>query len=820
MENNNKNRLKNHIEAPTDKEKQRKAVNWKVISISLIGFILLLFVLFGGFLGYIFFQNYTLDESKLQMKVASTLYDRHGQEVTKLFRENREYIYIEDIPKELQDAFIAVEDQRFYDHRGIDFRAIARALYRDILARSMVEGGSTITQQLVKNVFLSSEKKLLRKTEEAVIAIKLEQSYSKDQILEMYLNYIYLGHGTYGIASAADLYFDKEVAELELAEMALLAALPKAPYHYSPKVEGNQERSENRRKLVLRLMEEQERITPEQRLQAAEQQLVISSKGDTRQPEIYTFLDMVAQEAERKFGITYEELITGGYNIYTTLDLNAQRAMYDALRMDSPMADELFPAQSGEHPIQSSMVVMDHRTGGIVAVMGGRDYVQRGLNRAVIPARQPGSTFKPLAAYAPALELGWHPYDPVKDEQRDFNGYQPRNYNNQYLGDVPMIDAIKHSYNVPAVWTLNEVGIDKGLNALERFGFGKQKRQLGLALGGDVEVSPLQMARAYGAFASEGVMMEPYLIEEIQDSKGNVMHKKELKFEQVVNAQTAWYMTRMLQSVVKEGTGRHHIRLSHEVAAKTGTVQANNNQSGAKDAWIVGYTPQYVASVWMGYEQGSASMSTSGGNHPARVFQYVMSRLLESEPPLAFQRPEGVNELEPPVRFEPINDLHAYLRLRGNLKLAVDLDFTPQQDNRVGYRIYRINPDSNERQLIAELARKDLTNGRGWTDEDVGLRQLYAYQVVPFNLQTGQEGEGSNIAKVQLFDRGGNLDDDELEEWLRELEEEDKGKEDKKPGKKKKDDDDDDQDDDDSDDDDNDSDDDRDEEDNDTSGNG
>lgn len=785
VEEKDKNKLVQH----KGSKRKRTKVSWKTFVFSLLGFIILTFALLGGFLGYIFFQTYTVDETKLQMKVASTLYDRHGQEVTKLFRENREYIYIEDIPKELQEAFIAVEDQRFYDHRGVDLRAIARALYRDILARSKVEGGSTITQQLVKNVFLSHEKKWLRKTEEAVIAIKLEQSYSKDQILEMYLNYIYLGHGTYGIAAAADLYFDKEVPELNLAEMAMLAALPKAPYHYSPKVEGNDERSENRRKLILRLMEEQGRITPEQRQLAAEQTLVISNKGDTQQPELYTFLDMVAQEAETKYGITYEELITGGYNIYTTLDLKAQRAMYEALHKDSALAAELFPAQAGEHMIQGSMVVMDHRTGGIVAVMGGRDYVQRGLNRAVIPARQPGSTFKPIAAYAAALELGWHPYDMVRDEQQNFNGYQPRNYNNQYLGNVPMIDAIKHSYNVPAVWTLNEIGIDRGVSIVERFGFNKPKRQLGIALGGDVEVSPLQMARAYGAFASEGVMMQPYLIEVIQDGKGNVVAKNELKFEQAVSAQTAWYMTRMLQSVVKEGTARHHIRLSHEVAAKTGTVQANNNQSGAKDAWIVGYTPQYVGAVWMGYEQGSASMSTSGGNHPARIFQHVMSKLLEGEAARSFQRPEGVKELEPPVRFEAIEDLHAFLRLKRNLKLAVDLDFSPQQDDRVGYRIYRINPETEERQLLAELQRKDLVNGRGWTDEDVGLRNLYSYQVVPFNIQTGQEGPGSNIAKVQLFDRGGSMDDDELEEWLRELEgeqEDDKEDKDKKDKKDKK----------------------------------
>lgn len=760
---------------PTKSKKKKTSV--KAVTLWIISVFFVLGVLLVGFMGFILVQNYEIDESQLVMQETSILYDQDGNEATKLFFENREYIEIDKIPKQLQEAFVAIEDQRFYDHGGIDFKAIARALYRDIVARSLVEGGSTITQQLAKNVFLSHEKKLMRKTEEVLIAINLEKEYSKEKILEMYLNYIYFGHGAYGISSAAQVYFDKSVEDLELNEIALLAALPKGPGYYSPFIEGNEERSENRRKVVLNVMYEQGKISKEERDTAIETPLVLNeSASHSENPALDTFVDMVLREAQEKYGLSQDDIYTGGYKIYTTLELKAQEAMYEAMRSDSELADELFPASGPDQIVQGSMVILNHSTGGITAAIGGRDYVRKGTNRATADARSPGSTFKPIASYAPALELGWHPYDTLVDEKLSFGGYSPRNYDNKYRGRVTMMDAIRQSYNIPAVWTLNEIGVDKGVESAKKFGIEKLNRELGIALGGSVQTSPLGMAKAFGTFGNHGVMVEPYLIERIVDRNDREVFKHDAEYKQVISAQSSWYMTKMLQRVVQDGTGTRG-KLSHDVAAKTGTTQGVFRNGGVTDAWFVGYTPKYVAAVWMGYDRADENhvMQTSGGNHPARVFKYVMDKALEGQEPLRFERPQGVKELEPPVRLDAVQDLQAFLNLSWDMSVSVDIDFTPSEDGRIGYKVYRIDPVTNESQLLAEITKDHLVDGRRWSDTTISLNQpLPSYQLVTYNLETGQEGEPSNIATVQVnpgqFDRENEIEyDEDFADWLKDL---------------------------------------------------
>jgi penicillin-binding protein 2A len=760
------------------KSSRKKKVNIKLVALSIIGLFILFTVLIVGFMGVVLAKNYEIDESKLEMREATVIYDKDGQEVEKLFLENRKYLSFNEIPDQLKDAFIAVEDQRFYDHQGIDPRSIARALYRDIIARSMVEGGSTITQQLAKNVFLTNEKKWLRKTEEVLIAVNLEKQYSKEEILEMYLNYINFGNRAYGIAAASQAYFGKSVDQLELGEMAMLAALPKAPSHYNPLKEKNQERSEQRRLLVLRLMADQGRITEEEREKAANTPLQLNEKGVTEDPALFTYVDMVLEEAEEKYGLSSDDILTGGFEIYTALDLNAQRAMYEAFWKDSSLAEELFPAPGPEHIVQGGMVIMDHHTGSVVAAMGGRDYVRRGTNRATAEARQPGSSFKPIAVFSPALELGWHPYDILKDEQMTFGGnYTPRNYDREFRGEVTMIEAMSKSYNVPAVWLLNEMGIAKGIDSITSFGFNQSSRELGIALGGNIEVSPLGMTEAFGTFANNGLKMESYLIERIVDKNGIPISRKQLEHQQIVTAQTSWYMTKMLESVVKDGTGKR-AKISHPVAGKTGTTQAANGQSGVRDAWFVGYTPYYTAAVWMGFDQASEGhvMNTTGGNHPAKVFNYVMEKALESKPVIAFEKPSGVKDLEPPVRLEQIQDLQAFLSLNWDFSLSVDLDFTPNKEDRVLYRIYRTDGETQVRSLLDEVTKAELTDGRRWTDRDISLGSTYYYEVVPVNTLNGLEGEPSNMAVVEvtpfsILPRQGNEEEmEEFEKWLRDLE--------------------------------------------------
>ncbi|WP_051541101.1 transglycosylase domain-containing protein [Caldalkalibacillus mannanilyticus] len=408
--------------------------------------------------------------------------------------------------------------------------------------------------------------------------------------------------------------------------------------------------------------------------------------------------------------------------------------------------------------------------------MGGRDYVRKGTNRATSDARQPGSTFKPIAVYAPALESGWNPFDLVKDEKQSYGSYSPRNYDGKYRGDVTMMEAVQFSYNAPAVWLLNQIGIDKGVQYSKLFGFENPKRELGIALG-DIGASPLKMANAYSAFANQGIQMEPYLIEKMIDRHGEHIGKKQINYEQVITPQSAWYMTKMLEKVVKEGTGKR-AQFNHPVVGKTGTTQAPKGHKGVRDAWFVGYTPHYTAAVWMGFDQVKEGhvMDTSGGNHPAKVFKYVMEKAHEDKPVLSFEKPSGVEELQPPAKLDSIQDLSAFVTLYRDLSVSVDLEFTPSSDERVGYTISRTDLVSGEQKVLADKVTRDqLVNGRGWVDKDVQLMGQYQYQVTVVNLQTGQVGSSSNSVTVLVspdsphFRREDQVDNEEYNDWLNDL---------------------------------------------------
>lgn len=748
------------------KQKRKRKINYKWLAFVFLSLFLLTALLLVGFIGITLAKNYEIDESKLVMDETSTIYDQEGNEITKLFQQNRETVPIEDIPEQVKNAFIAVEDKRFYEHQGIDFRSIARALYRDIVARDIVEGGSTITQQLAKNVFLTHDRTIMRKTEEVLIAINLEQRYSKDEILEMYLNYIYFGEGAYGIQAASQTYFGKDVDELELAEIATLAALPKAPSHYSPLDEENKERSEERRRTVLALMEEQGMISAEEREEAANAELELNTQGTSENPALNTYVDMVLKEAEEKYGISRDEMYTGGYDVYTALDVNIQETMYEAFDPDSEWADELFPAPGEKEVVQGSMVMMDHQSGAVVAIMGGRDYERGNLNWATTDARDAGSSFKPISVYAPALEAGWEPYDMLVDQEITYGGgYTPQNIDGVYRGQVTMIEALARSINAPAVWLLNEIGVQTGISYAKAFGFEPYDDRLGIALG-NIGASSLGMAKAFSAFANQGIMLEPYFIERIENNRGDTIAEHEEEYTQVVSTQTAWYMTEMLQRVVENGTGGN-ARFNHPVAGKTGTVQLDG-LPGNKDVWFVGYTPYYTAAVWMGFEHPDENhvLDSSGSNHPAKLFRHVMSQAHEGKEVLDFKKPESVKDLEPPVRMQRIGDLQAFVTLGQGFNWRVDLQFTPNQDERVAYNIYRINPNSGEESLIGEKV-----SGGGFTDSNVQLGDVYAYEVAPVNTLTGEEGERSNRATVEVspeypFFRTEELDMEEFEEWL------------------------------------------------------
>ncbi|WP_273835713.1 transglycosylase domain-containing protein [Guptibacillus sedimenti] len=711
----------------------------KKLGIGLIATLAVFLIGLLGYLGILLAGNYVIDEKKLVMNSATELVDENGDLITKLYFENREPISIDDIPEHVQEAFVATEDSRFYEHHGLDVKAIGRALYRDILAGGKVEGGSTITQQLAKNVFLTNDKSWLRKTKEAVIAINLERSYSKEKILEMYLNQIYFGHGAYGIQSASTMFFNKPASELSVEEGAMLAGLPKAPSNYSPI--NHPEESKDRRDLVLTLMEKHDYLTPEEAVRLQGKTLALDIAEVTKEPAYLTYIDMTLQEAKTRYNLSNEEVLRGGYQIVVPLNPSLQKAAYEQFQNDA-----LFPGSDAETPPQGGFSMMNAASGGVVAVQGGRDYVQKGFNH-VTAKRQPGSALKPLAVYAPALEKKeYSPYTLLKDEKIDYDGYSPSNYNNQYKGKLSLYDAVRVSANASAVWLLNEIGIPYSKSYLEKSGLSIEDRDLKIALGGiDKGVSPFEMMAAYRPFIEGGKQIKPFFISKLYNNEGKLVGEANQTEEKVYTKQTAWYMTRILEGVVKNGTatsGKSEVA----VAGKTGTTSYEGVSGGSRDAWFVGFTPEYVGAVWMGYDRTTDSHYLSGGSeYPVQLFKEVVNASSNENGQKEFKKPSGVKDMEKPISLPTINDVKAEFDFLYGLP-AVKLKWTASSDKRVVYHIYEIK--DGEREQIAEV------DGTGeYTRNSISFFGSVSYEVVPFNPLTDQEGEVSNEASVSLFDR-------------------------------------------------------------------
>jgi penicillin-binding protein 2A len=678
------------------------------------------------------------NKDKLDMSQTSIIYDSEGKEVTRMYTQNRVLVSLGEVPKLLREAFIATEDRRFESHFGVDLYSIGRALYRDILHRSAVEGASTITQQLAKNMFLSSQKTVFRKVQEASIAIALENQFTKDEILEMYLNRIYFGNSAYGIKAASMYYFGKsDLNQLDLAEMATLAGIPKSPANYSPT--DNPEQSKARRATVLTLMADQGYITQAQKEQAMNEELKLNPHPETpKKTEFRTFMDYVMQEASDVYGISDDELYQGGYRIYTTLDVKAQQAMDDAYKND-----KLFQADGPDQPMESAMVIYNQHDGGIAAMIGGRNYTAKGWNRALVP-RQPGSSFKPIVVYGPALEKGgWTPYSMLKDERMSFNGYSPRNYDNRYPGEVTMMEAVKKSINVPAVWLLNQIGLDYGMKFAENLGitFDKNDRNLAIALGGMTKgASPLQMARAYGAFANNGILNKPHAIVKIEDSQGRTIASFKPEQKRVMSPQTSYYMTKLLESVVEPGGTGASARMDRPVAGKTGSTQLDLKglEQYYRDLWFVGYTTEYTAAVWMGFDKtDSRNYVKISSGAPAALFKTVMSRALAGKPATDFERPQGVKEPAPPPRG--ITDLKAVFNKDNH---AVELSWSPYGSNST-YKLYR--KESKEAGFGEIMQAPDSRI----IDMSVQAGATYQYYVTAVSAD-GDVSDKSNIAEVSV----------------------------------------------------------------------
>lgn len=566
-----------------------------------------------------------------QLPAASKILDSSQQLVTYVGKYNREAVNMDEISPYTLKAVVAIEDYRFYSHMGVDPKGLARAAYQNIRAGKVVEGGSTITQQLAKNLYLTHERTLTRKIKELYYAIQLERHYTKDELLNKYLNVVYFGQGAYGIEVAANTFFNKEAKDLTLAESAWLAGLLKAPSYYSdPK---NFAVARKRQLLVLNRMAELNYISEAERDQAEKEQINPNpTQGQNVQKAGYFVAELIKQ-LDKVLPGGAETLYAGGYEVHTTLDLKMQRA-----------AEEAFSQGLADKPedLQGALVAIDPSNGHVVALVGGRDYNQSQLNRAVESKRQPGSAFKPFV-YAAALEQG------LTAASTFFSGpiaiktasgeYKPENYNRKYAyRPMTIKEAVKISDNVVAVQTINKVQPEAVINLSQRLGIqSKLDPYLSLALGSS-GVSPLEMAVAYGAFANSGIVQQPIFYTKVTDRNGVVVVEERSRGTRALSEQQAYIMTDMLKSVLQPGGTAGQlagILAGRPAAGKTGTTDEY------KDAWFVGYTKELAAAVYVGYDQPNKTVGT-GGVVAGPIWAQFISKALADVPHQDFLPPPNI----------------------------------------------------------------------------------------------------------------------------------------------------------------------------------
>ena len=555
--------------------------------------------------------------------------------------ENRELVQITDIPRDLQNATIAIEDKRFYRHIGVDFRGMGRALVENLKAGRLSQGGSTITQQLARNIYLNMEKKLSRKLQEMVLAIQLERNYSKEEILELYLNEVYYGSGSYGVQTAASVYFGKQVKDLTLAESALLAGLPQKPSSYAPY--EDLEAAVRRRNIVLDTMADLDYITPEQRDKAkAEKVKLIGKKpsGINRYKAPW-FVTYVIKELQGRYG---EDMIyRGGLQVHTTLNYEMQQAAEKAFR------DGINAARS-RRVSQGALICIDPATGHIKAMVGSSnpDFGKDQFNRAVQAKRQPGSAFKAFV-YTAAIDNGYDPNYRISNERKTWTfgdqSWTPRNYDGRYGGKLTIKQAVARSVNICAIRMAEQVGIDQVIRYAQMMGITSPLgRNLSLALGSS-EVTPLEICSAYGVFAAKGMRAEPMAIVKITnvESRGQeaVIEDNHPVIHQVLSEQTAETMNEILRGVVvsRGGTGYAAAKVP-DAHGKTGTTQQD------RTAWFIGYTPQLATAVWVGNDDNSPMRNVWGGNVCAPIWSQFMLKALpvhEKEKLAAKAREKGEN---------------------------------------------------------------------------------------------------------------------------------------------------------------------------------
>lgn len=590
-------------------------------------FLMILIILTGLIAGFMTSLNSQLPElTTLDTPVASTqlldcngvlFYSIHGS-------ENRIPVKLTTLPANLAHAVVAIEDERFYTHSGLDFIAISRAVLSDLLSMSIAEGGSTLTQQLARNALLSHEQTVIRKLKEALLAIKIEQKYSKDEILQMYINQVYFGHGVYGVQAAAKEYFNKNAAELSLAECAYLAGVPQSPNYYSNS--KNRQQAFVRMNQVLKKMLEQNFITPAQYDNAVSHPPVFHTAMPSDSDRY--FVDYITEILAVRYGA--DAIYRDGLIVLTTIDSRYQRAAEAALKK---IPIRYLDSNKIPQP-QAALVCLDNKTGQIRALIGGRGTDQ--FNRAVLAKRQPGSSIKPFVYYT-ALKGGLTPDSQVLDQPVSIAGYSPGNYDNKFHGAMKLRTALANSYNTIAVQLAQKYGIEEVQKNLKAAGITtlietgpSNDNNLALALGGLTDgVIPLEMAGAYSTLANYGSYIPPYGITSILDRNQKQVYKQKSSPRPALDKKSCIELINMMEDVIKLGTGQA-AAIGRPAAGKTGTT------SNFNDAWFCGFTPEYTTIIWMGNDDNQTLGKITGGDYPAQVWQAFMQEVTQGTPATNF----------------------------------------------------------------------------------------------------------------------------------------------------------------------------------------
>ena len=603
---------------------KRKKLGGTIFS-ALMALVLVGFLSVAAFFAVAKFTTAKILTKDMAPMASSQFFDAKGNLITTVdSEEDRIPVTIDKVPKNLQNAFLAAEDIRFYEHGGIDFRGIGRAIYTYI-RWGEVQGGSTITQQLAKNYFLTQEQTLSRKLHEAFIALQIEQKYTKKEILEMYMNQIYFGQGAYGVETAANTYFGKHVEDLDLAQSAMIAGIPKSPNYYSPL--SNPKAAKARQKTVLEQMTKYGFITKEQADKAYAEPLTYKSLNESPGSKKY-FIDYCIQLLVDKFGP--DAVYKQGLKVYTTLDPDMQKAAEKA----AALTPTYYTDSSKLKQPQSAIVAVDPKTGYIKAMIGGRGTDQ--FNRAVMAERQPGSSMKPFV-YLNALEQGATPGDTVQDSPIP-GEWNPQNYDRSFHGTVSYRTALTYSYNVPAIKVAMKYGTEKTLKLAKRLGITtlvEDDDNAAMAVGGLTHgVTPLEMAGAYAGIANMGKFNKTTPIIKILDRNGKVLYEHKTNPTQAVKPESAYMMISMMEDVMTRGTGRG-AAINRPCAGKSGTTDNYH------DAWFVGFTPNLACAVWIGDDNNESLGGMTGGGEPATLWRTFMSNALDGVPSEDFERPDG-----------------------------------------------------------------------------------------------------------------------------------------------------------------------------------